>query len=148
MMSNPAEIIRAQFAGFEFGSRCAEADVAHAEQILGSRLPPAIRDLYLAFDGFQGPTNARFMWPLLGKDGLVEFNLFLRNGSEFPKSFGSSCVFYGDAGIGDMWGIKDDLHDRVIRWSASWGEDYEESGATPLEAWLKEKSSYEQLGKK
>lgn len=143
MMSNAANEVREHFQGFEFRPPCTEEDLILAEESLGQRVPPAIRSLYLAFDGFRGPTNARFMWPLFGRDGLVEFNRFLRSGREFPKAFVSSCLFYGDAGIGDMWGIKDDLPGSVIRWNASWGEDFEEAGATPIDVWLKEKAVYD-----
>ncbi|PTY02048.1 hypothetical protein DB347_25155 [Opitutaceae bacterium EW11] len=148
MMSNVAEEVRAQFTGFEFGPPCAEVEVTRAEHALGQQLPLAIRSLYLAFDGFRGPTNARFMWPLFGRDGLVEFNGFLRSGSEFPRAFVSSCVFYGDAGIGEVWGIKHELPGRVIRWNASWGEDFEDAGSAPLEVWLKEKAAYDELARK
>ena len=54
------------FAGQRFGEPCAEADIQRAEAAIGEPLPVAIRELYLAFDGFLGLTDARFFWPLFG----------------------------------------------------------------------------------
>ena len=116
--------------------------------MLGARFPRELRSLYLAFDGFRGPTEARFLWPLLAKDGIVDFNGFLREGSEFPRSFVSSCLFFGDAGIGDMWGFKDDLPGQIIRWSTSWGDDFEIAGTSMLDVWMGEKKTYDELARK
>jgi hypothetical protein len=138
-----SQTICTQFGGASCGAPCSEADIVRAERLLGCRLPDELRSLYLAFDGFRGPTEARFLWPLFAKEGLVDFNRFLREGSEFPHEFVASCIFFGDAGIGDMWGLKRDLPGQVIRWSASWGEDFEIAGASPIEVWLIEKKSYE-----
>jgi len=143
-----AEVILAQFGRSSCGAPCSEADVQRAEQLLGWRMPDDFRSLYLVFDGFRGPTEAQFLWPLFAKDGLVDFNRFLREGSDFPRGFVDSCVFFGDAGIGDMWGFKRELPGQVIRWSASWGEDFEIAGASPVDVWLKEKETYEEIEKK
>jgi len=140
-----SEMIREQFGSGACGAPCSESDLARAEGLLGEHLPEDLRRFYFAFDGFRGPTGARFLWPLFAKDGLVDFNHFLRQGDEFPHEFVASCVFFGDAGIGDMWGLKRDLPGQVIRWSASWGDDFEIAGSSPVEAWLREKKSYDEL---
>ena len=99
--------VRRHFAGYDFGPPCAEQQIARAESLLGEAIPPVVRDLYLAFDGFDGPTGAAFLWPLFeeqpGAGGLVEMNLFLRGG-EFPEALVSQCLFYGDPGTGPFWG--------------------------------------------
>ena len=61
-----ADDVRMLFAGQRFGEPCAEADIQRAEAAIGEPLPVAIRELYLAFDGFLGSTDARFFWPLFG----------------------------------------------------------------------------------
>src|SRR5690349_16735751 len=123
-----AQRVREEFSGFAFGAPCSTEDILRAERQLGESLPAQLRELYLAFDGFRGPTGAQFFWSLFGQNGLVEFNGFLRDGEEFPYAFVCSCVFFGDAGIGDMWGIKHDLPGKIIRWDATWGEDFEVAG--------------------
>ena len=142
------EVIRTQFGDVACGAPCGEADIVRAEQALGEQLPSELRSYYLAFDGFRGPTQARFLWPLFARDGLVDFNRFLRQGDEFPNRFTTSCLFFGDAGVGDMWGLKHDLPGQIIRWSASWGEDFEIAGASMLEVWLHEKRSYDEIATK
>ena len=73
----------ALFAGFRIGPPCTEADVHRAEAALGETFPPPLRACYLAFDGFIGPTDARFLWPLFGYPGLVRSNQFYRGDDLF-----------------------------------------------------------------
>jgi hypothetical protein len=144
-----AEEVRTHFAGFDFGAPCSEADIRSAEAALGEELPAVLRELYLAFDGFLGPTNAGFFWRLFDPDpdagGLVETNRFFRQGEEFPREFVSRCVFFGDNGCGPQWGIKKDLPGKVIMWDAAWGDRFQVVGENPLEAWLAEKRAYDEL---
>lgn len=144
----PVETIGSVFGNVACGHPCSESDIVRAELELGGQLPGELRLYYQAFDGFRGATDARFLWPLFGKDGLVGFNRFLRGGAEFPRHFTSSWVFFGDAGIGDMWGIKGDNPGHVIRWSVSWGEDFEIAGDSILNVWLTEKRRYDGLTQK
>jgi SMI1 / KNR4 family (SUKH-1) len=147
-MDLPEEVKRL-FAGFRFGAACSVADIERAEAALGEPLPDVLRELYLAFDGFLGPTDAVFFWPLFagkwGDAGLVDLNLFLRAGDEFPSDLVSRCIFFGDDGGGPFWGIKTDLPGKVIRWDAEWGDDFEVAGESLLEVWVTEKRSYEEL---
>lgn len=142
---NLARKVEEVFQGFPFGAPATPEDLLRAEEALGHPVPPPLRELYLAFDGFSGPTHAQFFWPLFAPNGLVEFNRFLRNGDEFPHDFVSSCVFFGDEGVGSMWGIKQDLPDSIILWDATWGEEYEVVGTCPLEVWEQAKGDYDEL---
>jgi hypothetical protein len=133
------------FAGYEFGPPVSESDIRQAEAKLGEPLPAVLRDLYRAFDGFRGPTNAAFFWPLLGRDGLVEMNWFYRGDPLFPKDLVARCVFFGDDGCGAQWGISRDSLGQVIRWDAEWGSDFEVAGDSPLHAWRAAKQLYDSL---
>src|SRR5262249_1451182 len=44
-----ADQVRAMFSGHSFGAPCTEADIRRAAAALGEPLPPALRELYLAF---------------------------------------------------------------------------------------------------
>jgi hypothetical protein len=128
--------VRACFAGFTFGSPCPESEISRAESELGATLPAVLRELYLAFDGFNGPTGAAFFWPLFGhvenSPGLVEMNLFYRGDDLFPQGLVSQCIFFGDNGCGPQWGMKRDVPGKVILWDAAWGDEYEVSYTNPL----------------
>ncbi len=143
-MSQPEEV-RELFRDYPFGTPATLESLQRAERELGELLSPILRELYLAFDGFEGPTRAQFFWPIFARAGLVEFNRFLRAGDEFPHEFVCSCVFFGDGGIGSMWGIKRDLPDSVILWDAEWGEDYEVVGRAPLDAWRQAKCDFDAI---
>ncbi len=140
-----ADEVRQLFAGHSFGTPCTEADIRRAEAVLGEPLPPVLRELYLAFDGFLGLTNAGFFWPLFGREGLVEMNQFYRGDDLFPQELVSRCVFFGDNGCGPQWGFKRDLPGKVIQWDAEWGEDFAVVGDSPLDVWRAEKQSYDSL---
>src|SRR4051812_13986193 len=141
-----ADEIRALFAGHHFGPPCPDTDIRRAESMLGEPLPPALRELYLTFDGFLGSADACFFWPLFGREGLVEMNQFFRGDDLFPQELISQCLFFGDNGCGPQWGIKRDLPGRVIQWDAEWGTDIKVVGDSPLDVWRAEKQMYDSLG--
>jgi cell wall assembly regulator SMI1 len=132
------------FQGRKFGIPCDEDAIRRAEQALGQTLPVPLRTLYLAFDGFLGPTDAAFLWPLSGNEGLVELNLFYRSDDTFPRELVSRSLFFGDNGCGAQWGFNSDLPGKIIQWDPSWGADFEIVGNDPVHAWRAEKELYEQ----
>lgn len=137
--------VRAMFAGQHFGAACADTDIRRAETALGETLPPVLRELYLAFDGFLGSTDAAFFWPLFGREGLVAMNQFYRGGDLFPHNLVSQCLFFGDNGCGPLWGFHRGRPGKVVQWDAAWGEDFEVVGDGPLEVWRTEKATYDSL---
>ncbi len=140
--------IRAMFPGRSFGASCTAADIRRAEDALGEPLPPGLRELYLAFDGFRGSTNASFFWPLFGSEGLVEMNQFYRGDDLFPQTLVSQCLFFGDNGCGPQWGFKRDMLGAIIKWDAGWGADFEIAGESPFDVWRAEKQFYDSLDEK
>ncbi len=137
--------IRALFPGRSFGSACTDTDIRIAEEILGEPLPSVLRELYLAFDGFRGSTDAYFFWSLFGPEGMVEMNRFYRGDDIFPQELVTQCLFFGDNGCGQQWGFKRDLSDTIIKWDAEWGADFEIAGKNPFDAWQAEKRFYDSL---
>jgi hypothetical protein len=133
------------FPGRSFGEPCTEADIRRAEAELGELVPPALHELYLAFDGFRGSTDAQFFWPLFGQEGLVELNKFFRGPEDFPAELVSQCLFFGGDGTGPSWGFMRDLPGKIIQWDAEWGADFEVVGDSPLEVWRATKRLYDKL---
>jgi hypothetical protein len=139
--------VRRSFEGFDFGPPCTLEDIERAEHDLGHPLPPVLRELYLAFDGFLGPTYAVFFSPLsqrddLACDSLVGTTRFLR-GEDFP-SFILRSVVFGSDGCGSYWGMLIDAPGVVFEWHPEQGEDYSVVGESPLDVWLKGKALYEE----
>jgi SMI1 / KNR4 family (SUKH-1) len=138
------EEVRRHFEGF--GPPCAPEDIARAEQELGHPLPAVLRELYLSFDGFPGPTGAGFFSPLLPGDdpnsvSLVGFTLSLRGEDYFPRFLQRAVVFGGD-GCGSNWGILIESPDEIFEWHPEDGEEYSVVGGSPLDAWLRGKALY------
>jgi hypothetical protein len=143
--------VRSAFPEGVFGPACSDADLARAESQLRMTIPAPIRALYASFNGFMGPTASRFLWPLSDPDpnasALVEMNRFFRAGWEFPQRLMERCFWYGENGIGQQWGLKDDLPGKVILWDAAWGDEFEIVGDDPLKAWLEEKQFFEEASR-
>src|SRR5262245_26221128 len=110
-MGMPEEV-RSTFTGAVFGPPCSEAALARPEATLGEELPPVLRELYRAFNGFLIPHGTALFWPLFapkpGYEGLVETNQRFRQGIPFPPDLVEQCLFFGDPGYGpeSAWGIK------------------------------------------
>src|SRR5262245_56218815 len=140
-----ADEVRAMFPGNAFGAPCSDADIRRAEEELGEPLPPTLRELYLAFDGFLGSNDSRFIWPLFGREGLVALNQFFRGDDMFPQELVSQSLFFGGNGCGPHWGLKRDLPGEVIQCDGEWGEDFAGVGDSPLNVWCAEKQRYDSL---
>lgn len=138
---NIPQQIRKHFEGFPFGAACTPADIAKAEEQLGHPLPPLLTELYLNFDGFAGPTDAAFFYPLTS---LVKYTLFLRTEDYFPR-FLQRAVAIGDYGTGPYWVILIDAPDKILEWDAEWGDDYETLEGTLVDVWKDRKEWYEKV---
>jgi hypothetical protein len=143
------EDLRGAFAGYDFGPPISPEEIDEAEWTLGHALPAVLRDLYSAFDGFQGPTATNFFYPLIrprpsSGPTLVEQTLWLRSEDYFPEFFRRSVAF-GDYGCGSYWGIRLDAPDEVFEWHPSDGEAYQVIGNDPLTVWLEAKRGYDEL---
>jgi len=146
---NIAQQIRELFEGFPFGAPCHPSDVAKAEELLGHPLPPPLTELYLNFNGFAGPTDAAFFYPLLtptsfSNTSLVEYTLSLRGEDYFPR-FLQRAVAIGDYGVGPCWVILIDTPGKILEWDGEWGDDYETLEGTLADVWEGKKEWYESV---
>ncbi|HZF35507.1 MAG TPA: SMI1/KNR4 family protein [Candidatus Angelobacter sp.] len=123
------------------GQPCPEERIADAERQLSQALPAALRRLYSAFDGFRGPTNAAFLWPLFGDNGLVRFNLLGRRDPWAPSWHGR-VILFGDNGVGDYWGLPVSDPAGVMEWRPIDGEAFSIAGASILEVWERAQRQY------
>jgi cell wall assembly regulator SMI1 len=53
-------------------------DVDDVERELGVQFPDWLRRIYMAADGFVGPTGVQYLYRLKEGDGVLGFNQFLR----------------------------------------------------------------------
>lgn len=137
-MDNPSTV-RDAFREYGFGQPASLELLANAEAKLGHRLPPVLRNYFLAFNGFKGPTDSDFFYTV---DHLVEMTLFFRSEDYFPK-FLHGAVALGDDGTGPCWLIRLDQPDTIIEWDAEWGDDFEVLQGSLVEIWLARKAVYD-----
>ncbi|HEX4793150.1 MAG TPA: SMI1/KNR4 family protein [Humisphaera sp.] len=118
--------------------------IARAARELAQEIPPTLQEIYRAFNGLRGTTNAGFLWPLFGDQGMVPYNTFIRQ-QEFSPSWISDVIFFGGNGIGDYWGINVKRPSKVLAWRPIDGEEFEIAGRSIIDVWEKEQHSYESL---
>src|SRR5687768_1962049 len=107
-----------------FGPPAHPDRIAEAEQRLGVEFPSWLRDLYLACDGFTGPTAWPYLLPLGGRDGVIEFNEFLRGEDWAPVWLPRAVVFATDTGSGTGTVNFAVLDGELIEWCLGDGSEY------------------------
>ena len=148
-----ASDVRMAFADYRIGRPCTGEEIARAQKQLGHPLPPLVRELYEEINGFLGPTDAPFFFPLLDEPGnsarqsLVGYTLFLRSEDYFP-SFLANAVAVGDDGTGPMWLVFLDQPQRVALWDPEWGDGVEWLEGGLFDVWLKAKATYDAIRKR
>lgn len=140
-----SEDVRSVFPEGVFRAPATSEEIAEAERLLGHHLPRQLRELYLAFNGFLGPSNAPFLFPLLERPGphgesLVTYTLFFRGEGYFPD-WVQRAIAVGDNGTGAAWFMLIDKGNHLVQWDAGW-EEYEFIDGSLLDAWIKEKALY------
>jgi hypothetical protein len=141
-----AHDVRLAFPDGNFGSPASESELAEAERILGHSLPNELRRLYLEFDGFLGPTDSPFLFPVLkrprpGGESLVTYTQFFRIETGMPAWL-QQAVAVGDNGTGISWFLLLGEKNVVVRWDAEW-EEYEPVDGNLLEDWCREKATFD-----
>ena len=132
-----------------FGPPCTAAEIARAEREIGQALPAFLRELYLACDGFRGPTGS-LLWPLFGDNGLVGYNRSVRVDRNVP-AFVRGVVFFGDDGIGGtvgaVYAVDPARPDRILEWYVNEPEPAV-AAANVFELWRSRQQEYdEHVGK-
>lgn len=130
------------------GEPCAESDFKNAAHVLGHPLPEELVRIYEMADGFRGPTNAAFLYPLINpqpfnQETAVGFTQYLRTDPSQPH-FWRNAIAFGDYGVGATWGININSGE-VFEW---WPEDGEETtvlGTSILEVFADKKKWYDEL---
>ena len=121
------------------------ADVAAAEARLGVPFPAWLRELYLACDGFVGPTGWHYLSRLGGRDGLVEFNEFLRLEAWAPPWLARVIVFASDTSSGTLTTHFAALDGDLIEWCLGDGDEYTKFDGTVFDLYRREQSRWDEL---
>ena len=138
--------VRDAFPESNYRVSASRLEITEAERLLGHDLPPQLKLLYSVFDGFDGPTDAPFLFPLLDRpaprgESLVTYTLFLRGEGYFP-TWVQNAVALGHDGTGTAWFFLLGLENQLVVWNTEW-EEYEVVDGNLLDAWCKAKAMCE-----
>ncbi len=117
------ERIRSAMPDASFDPPATVALIDAAESAVGVSFPDWLCEIYLACNGFRGPTDVRYLYPLDGREGVVEFTLFLR--TEWSAPWLNRAIIFSDNGVGGTctvhWAACDG---RLIEWCYGDGDKY------------------------
>jgi hypothetical protein len=138
--------IRAHFSAGIFAPPCTFDALAAVESALGVSLPQPLRELYLAFDGFRGPGNAQYLFPLShcadGGSSLLAMTQLFRDW-ESPDL--SRFIFFGSSTADECWGLSLDDSRRIIAYHHHMEAEYEIAGSDIYEAYIADEQRYRQV---
>jgi hypothetical protein len=117
--------------------------IEEVERRLGVPFPEWVRGVYRSCNGFCGPTGVRYLYPLDGRDGVLELTLFLRNEDWSPPWLKRAIVF-GDNGVGGSitthWLA---LDGKLIQWCYGDGTDFSILNCDLFALWSREQALWD-----
>lgn len=119
--------------------------IESVERGLGVPFPPWLRSIYLACNGFCGPTGVGYLWPLEGEYGVEAFTHFLRNDPNWPDWLDRAIVF-SDNGVGGTitvhWAA---LDGKLIEWCYGDNEAFTILNIDLFELWAREQKMWDEI---
>lgn len=134
--------LRKFFPAGDFGSPAGIEAIQSAEREIGCAIPSPLRELYLEFDGFYGPTYTHFLYRLGSRDddsSLVGWNVFFRTGPEFPSDLKFRYLFFGSDGCCGHWAVPVPAGSSIVRWYPDMGDRVEVMAVDLLTFWMQQK---------
>jgi hypothetical protein len=128
-----------------FGPPADPAAISAAAERLGVAFPSWLRDLYLACDGFLGPTAWPYLLPLSGHDGVVEFTEFLRGQDWAPLWLNRAVVFGSNVGSGSCTVTFCALGGDLIEWCLGDGAEFTRFDGTVYDLYRREQAGWDEI---
>ena len=121
------------------------ADIDQVERELGVPFPHWLRRLYLASNGFIGPTGVRYLYRLREPNGMSDFTVFLRQ-EWADAAWLKHAIIFGENGLGGsstvQWGT---LDGQLIEWCYGDGIEYQLLNFDVFGLWAREQRMWDEL---
>jgi len=116
--------------------------IDEVERRLDVTLPEWLRTVYRSCNGFCGPTGVCYLYPLHGREGVMEFTLFLRE--EWSLSWLKRAIVFSDNGVGGSitthWAA---LDGKLIAWCYGDGAEFTVIDFDLFELWRREQEHWD-----
>jgi len=110
---------------------------------LAAPFPGWLRTVYRSCNGFCGPTGVRYLYPLDGRDGVLELNLFLRDEDWAPPWLNRAIVFSDNGAGGSITTHWVALDGALIQWCYGDGADFTVLDCDLFELWRREQERWD-----
>ncbi len=119
--------------------------IADTERKLGVPMPPWLREVYLCCNGFSGPTDECYLYPLEGGKSVANFTLFLRGEEWAPAWLNRAIVFgyTGGSGSGTTHAVA--LDGRLIEWCYGDGDQFTVLDGGLFALWRRIQAEWDEL---
>ncbi len=118
--------------------------IEEVERELGVSFPTWLRQLYLAADGFVGPTGVRYLYRLKERDGILGITQDLRRGWDQAEWLKRAIVF-ADNGLGGTltvhWAV---LDEQLVEWCYGDEAEYQVLPTDIYNVWAREQRAYDE----
>ena len=121
--------------------------IAAAERRVGVVFPQWLRVLYLACNGFRGPTQWEYLLMLEGRDGLVESTEMLRAEDWAPPWLARAVVFGSDTGGGTLTTHFAALDGNLITWTLGDGPAFSTFEGTVFDLYRREQQLWDEVSR-
>ena len=119
--------------------------IAAAEAKVRVAFPHWLRELYLACNGFRGPTQWEYLIPLEGREGLVEFTEFLRAEDWAPPWLSRAVVFGSDINSGTLTTHFVALDGKLVTWTLGDAGEFVPFDGTVYDLYRREQAGWDEL---
>jgi hypothetical protein len=127
------------------GSPATSADIAMVEARLGVAFPSWLRTLYLTCDGFTGPTDWQYLFPLAGHLGVIGYTEWLRR-EEWGPAWLSRAFVFGQTcsgGTGStFFAVLDGL---MIEWCLGDGAEFTQFSGSFFDLLRREQATWDEV---
>jgi hypothetical protein len=120
--------------------------IADVERKLSVAMPPWLREVYLACNGFLGPFGVCYLYHLDGSEGVGDFTLFLREQEWAPRWLARAIVFGYIGGSGSTTTHTAALDGQLIEWCYGDGEAFRALEGGLFELWRRIQEEWDDLG--
>ena len=127
-----------------FGQPATTTEIAEVELALDVKFPGWLRHLYLACNGFTGPSGWPYLLALGDSDGVLQFNLFLRAEFAYPW-LNRAVIFASNTGSGTSTVHFAAVDGKLVEWCIGDEDEYTTFKHSIFDLYKREQAAWDKI---